>query len=152
MLVFAIANVYHCHMPKYIQLRNGLEVPEDTLLSNTYDIYKMFNRPLSPRTSMPDILFRLVLTLQSDMSEQWLSRSETNLLEDSPLYDFHIGHIKPQSSYPAMARSAIALNMIIVDECNGDIEGHFEEPIGPHMPILPIVYQKYTTEQKALIG
>lgn len=151
MLVNAIASDYHCRMPKYVRLKNGLEVPQDTLLSNARDIYQKFNSPLSSHRSMPDMLFRLALTLQSDMAEQRLSHYEMSILE-LPMHDFYVGHLKRRSKHHAMARSALALNMIVVEESDGDIEGYLDEPVGPHMPLMPMLYQENSATQTALAG
>lgn len=151
MLVFAIANDYHCRMPEYVRLKNGLEVPQGTLLSNARDIYQKFNSPLSSLRSMPDMLFRLVIMLQSGMSDQRLSEYEISILE-LPMHDFHVGRLKQRNKHHAMARSALALNMIVVDEFDGDIEGYLDEPIGSHMPIMPTLYEENATTQRALVG
>ena len=150
MLVIAIASYYHCRMSEYVRLKNGLEVPQNTLLSNAHDIYRKFNGPLSSHRSVPDMLFRMVLTLQSGMSEPRLTDYEISLLE-LPMHDFHVGRLKKKNSRPAMARSALALNMIVVDDFDGDIEGYLDEPIGPHMPIMPILYQENSSKKRLQI-
>lgn len=83
----------------------------------------------------------MVLALQSDMTDFRLSEYEIRVLK-LPNHNYHIGPLKQRNKCPAMARSALALNMIVVSEFDGDIEGYLDEPVGPHMQIIPALYEK----------
>lgn len=146
MLANTIARDYHCRMSKYVRLKNGLEVPKSTLMKNAQDIYSKFDGPIWSPLSMPEILFRMVLTLQSNMTDVRLSRYEIGVLE-MPMHDFHIGGLRQRNNSLAMARSALALNMIVVSESDGDIEGYLDEPVGPHMQIMPALYKEKETRE-----
>lgn len=139
MLAFAIANRYHRGMSEYVSLRNGLMVPEATLLPNATDIYKKFNNPFAPQLSVPVLLFRMVLMINSGQSD-YLTRYDKDMLE-LPMNNFYLDHPPRRSTKAPMARTALALNMIVVEDIDGDIEGYLQEPVGDYMPILPTLHE-----------
>jgi hypothetical protein len=125
MLVKAIDAHYHRCMHEFVELRNGVSVPEDEIQGAVEKIADAFNKH-------PELMMHFSILanngFDTSLREKYLTTDDHYSVLEC-VYNLHVGPVPQLCTTRGMARTAIAANMIVVEEYESGLFAYLVEPV-----------------------